>query len=80
MAQYRYTAYIVPLPGRAYQVVFPAIPEIITFGESVEEARAMAQDALRCHLEGLMKDGEPIPIEEESPQGTLIRETVAVSL
>ncbi len=80
MAQYRYTAYIVPLPGRAYQVVFPAIPEIITFGESVEEARAMAQDALRCHLEGLMKDGEPIPIEEEALQGTLIKETVAISL
>jgi predicted RNase H-like HicB family nuclease len=80
MAQYRYTAYIVPLPGRTYQVVFPAIPEIITFGESVEEARAMAQDALRCHLEGLMKDGEPIPIEEEAPQETLIKETVAISL
>ena len=23
MAQYRYAAYIVPLPGRAFQVVFP---------------------------------------------------------
>ncbi len=80
MAQYRYTAYIVPLPGRAYQVVFPAIPEIITYGDTVEEARAMAQDALRCHLEGLVKDGEPMPVEEDTPREPLIRETVAISL
>jgi predicted RNase H-like HicB family nuclease len=38
-------------------VVFPAIPEIVTFGRSLEEARRMAADALKCHLEGLIKDG-----------------------
>jgi predicted RNase H-like HicB family nuclease len=61
MIQDRFTVYFEPLPDGTYQVVYPAIPEIITGGSTLEEARAMAHDALRCHLEGLMKDGEPIP-------------------
>ena len=28
------------------------------------EAREMARDAIRCHLEGLKKDGERIPDEK----------------
>jgi predicted RNase H-like HicB family nuclease len=40
--------------------VSPTFPEIVTFGRSLDEARAMARDALRCHLEGLRKDGESI--------------------
>lgn len=57
----------------------PAVPEIITFGTSLAEARATAQDALRCHLEGLLKDGEPAPVER-GPLGEPVKETVAVSL
>lgn len=63
MADYHYTVYFEPLAEGGYQVVFPAIPEIITYGASLEEARRMAADALRCHLEGLLKDGEGIPVE-----------------
>ena len=62
MADYNYTVYFQPLPEGGYQAVFPAIPEIITFGDTLEEARTMAQDALRCHLEGLIQDGEPPPL------------------
>ncbi|MFZ0890760.1 MAG: type II toxin-antitoxin system HicB family antitoxin [Candidatus Binataceae bacterium] len=79
MANYRYTVYFQPLPEGGYQAVFPAIPEIVTFGNSLEEARAMAQDALRCHLEGLLKDRGPLPVER-GPWGEPVKETVAVSL
>jgi predicted RNase H-like HicB family nuclease len=44
-----------------YQVIVPAFPEIITFGPTIEDARDMAADAVRCHVEGLLKDGLPIP-------------------
>jgi predicted RNase H-like HicB family nuclease len=45
----------------SFAVVFPALPEIVTFGRTLDEARAMASDALRCHLEGLRKrNGVPI--------------------
>lgn len=79
MAEYRYTAYFEPNEEGGYSVVFPAIPEIVTFGRTLAEAKAMANDALRCHLEGLMKDGEPLP-EEHGIGGRLVREEVAVSL
>ena len=79
MADYNYTVYFEPLPEGGYQVVFPSIPEIVTFGNSLEEARRMAVEALRCHLEGLLKDGDGIPIET-TPLGEPIKETVAISI
>lgn len=78
-ASYRYTAYFEPQTDGSFAVVFPAFPEIVTFGRTLDEARAMARDALRCHLEGLRKDGEPIP-SETRPAGHPIREEVAVAL
>jgi predicted RNase H-like HicB family nuclease len=63
MADYHYTVYFEPLAEGGYQVVFPSFPEIVTFGGTLEEARRMAAEALRCHLEGLIKDGETVPVE-----------------
>ena len=36
----------------------PAIPEICTYGETLEEAHQMAQDAIRCFLESAAIMGE----------------------
>jgi len=60
-------------PG--YQVTVPLLPGLITYGRTLAEAREMAQDAIRCHLEGLQKDGERIPDEEST-----IQEKVRVAL
>jgi predicted RNase H-like HicB family nuclease len=49
-------------PG--YPVTVPLLPGVITYGRTLDEAREMARDAIRCHLEGLRKDGEPIPNEK----------------
>jgi antitoxin HicB len=49
--------------GRGYQVTVPLLPGLITYGRTLGEAREMAADAIRVHLEGLRKDGEPIPDE-----------------
>jgi predicted RNase H-like HicB family nuclease len=76
---YRYTVYFEPQTDGSFAVVFPAFPEIVTFGRTLDEARAMARDALRCHLEGLRKDGAAIPIETP-PAGEPIREEVVVAL
>jgi antitoxin HicB len=48
---------------RGYQVTVPLLPGLITYGRTLGEAREMAADAIRVHLEGLRKDGEPIPDE-----------------
>jgi antitoxin HicB len=46
-----------------YQVTVPLLPGLITYGRTLAEAREMAADAIRVHIEGLRKDGEPIPDE-----------------
>ena len=61
MKIYSYTVLYEPLEEGGYNVIVPAIPEICTFGESLEEAREVAKDAIRCYLESAIKLGEPIP-------------------
>ncbi len=64
MKQYQYTVLFEPQED-GYNVIVPAIPEICTFGETLKEARAMAEDAIRCYLESALKHGEPIPTDAE---------------
>ena len=64
MRQYEYTVFHERQTG-GYNVIVPAIPEICTFGEALEEARTMAEDAIRCYLESALKHGEPIPADTE---------------
>ncbi len=51
------------------------LPEICTFGVNLDEARAMAEDAIRCFLESALKHGESIPRDEDPTT-----ERLAVSL
>lgn len=48
-----------------YVVTVPALPGLVTEGRTLEEARRMAEDAIRCHVESLIEDGEPVPVEQE---------------
>ncbi len=44
----------------------------MTQGETIEEAIAMAKDAIRLHVEMLRAEGEPVPTEREHPQAIII--------
>jgi predicted RNase H-like HicB family nuclease len=44
-----------------YGVSFPDLPGCITAGTTLDEARAMAVEALALHLKGLAEDGEAAP-------------------
>jgi predicted RNase H-like HicB family nuclease len=44
-----------------FGVSFPDFPGIATAGIDLDDARAMAEEALAFHIEGLVEDGEPIP-------------------
>jgi len=48
-------------PDSDYGVNFPDFPGCITAGSTLDEARAMAAEALEFHVEGMIEDGEPIP-------------------
>ncbi len=58
------TAYVAILrkqPGSDYGVDFPDFPGCVTAGQTLDEARRMASEALLFHIEGMIEDGEPIP-------------------
>ena len=48
-----------------YQVHIPALPEIVTWGRTLEEAKANAQEALECVVESMRETGEPSPPDVE---------------
>ena len=70
--EYAYTAVFEPAEEGGYVVTFPTIPNLATQAESLDEARAMAVDCLRCYLEGRVKDGLPLP-ESERKRTTCVR-------
>ena len=61
MRRCEFTVLYEPLPDGGYDAMVPAIPEICTFGETMEEARQMVEDALRCYLESAAQRNETIP-------------------
>jgi predicted RNase H-like HicB family nuclease len=77
--EYAFTAVFEPAEEGGYVVTFPAIPELATQGESLDEARAMAADCLRCYLEARSKDGLPLPQSEQDHTGAILSQ-VKVSL
>ena len=78
-AQYRYTVVFDPEPEGGFTVTCPALPGLVSYGESLEEARAMATDAIQGYLESLRELGRPIPSDDRLDQDTL-RDQIAVSL
>ena len=44
-----------------YGVSFPDLPGCVTAGSTLDEARAMAAEALALHLEGIVADGDAVP-------------------
>lgn len=74
-----YTVIFESLEEGGYMVVVPALPGIVTFGENLDSAREMAVDAIKCHLEGLYKDGEPLPADIKI-KAEPIKEKLSISL
>ena len=73
MSEYQYTIILHPdTEEGGYTVTVPALPGCITQGETLEEAIAMAKDAIRLHIEGLIAEGESVPEEQEHPQAIVI--------
>lgn len=61
-----FTVLFQPAEEGGFNVLVPALPGCVTQGDSLEEARAMAIDAIECYLGSLKKDGEEIPTESDS--------------
>ena len=60
-SEYSFTVLFEPAAEGGYVVTCPALPGLVTEGDTLAEARRMARGAIRAYLESLRKDGEPIP-------------------
>ena len=64
MIEYNYTVLFEPAEEGGFVVTCPALPGLVTEGDTLEEARAMAEDAIRGYIESLRKDNLPIPSDK----------------
>ena len=78
--EYRYTVLFEPAEEGGYVVTCPSLPGLVTEGDTLEEARAMAADAIRGYLEALSKDDSPFPLEDRESIAGVMKETVAVAI
>ena len=68
--QREFDVVIMAEPEGGYSVFVPELPSVATQGETIEEARTNAQEAIEGYLEVMHDDGLPIP--------TVHRDRVAV--
>ena len=61
-----YTFVFNPEPEGGYTVTCPALPGLVTYGETLDEARRMALDAMDGLIEVMLEKREPIP-ESDTP-------------
>jgi antitoxin HicB len=69
-----FTVILEPQPEGGYTVRVPALPEVVTEGDTEAEALAMAQEAIRLVLDHRRKHG--IAISKDMPP-TLRKVTIA---
>jgi antitoxin HicB len=62
-----YTFVFNPEPEGGYTVTCPALPGLVTYGETLDEARVMARDAMEGLIEVMREKGETVP-ESDPPE------------
>jgi predicted RNase H-like HicB family nuclease len=61
---YNFTVLFTPAEEGGYVVTCPALAGIVTEGDTFEEAREMAADAIAGYVEVLVKHNQPIPSDD----------------
>jgi antitoxin HicB len=65
---YRYTILLTPEEEGGFTVTAPFFPGLVTYGETREEAVAMARDAAEGLLLVKLEYSDPIPAEGDAPE------------
>jgi predicted RNase H-like HicB family nuclease len=79
MTEHRYTVLFEPAEEGGYVAICPALPGLVTEGETLDETREMVRDAIHGYLESLAKDGIAAP-DDVALRGDPVKEEVAVAL
>jgi antitoxin HicB len=79
LSEYSFTVFFEPAAEGGYVVSCPALPGLVTEGDTLAEARKMAKDAIRAYVESLRKDGAPIP-KDLKPLAEPVKETLKIAI
>ena len=77
--RYSYKILLTKEEEGGYMVTVPALPGCITQGDNIEEAMAMAQEAIELYIEELQARGEKIPDNSNTLEYSLNLETALSS-
>lgn len=66
MKTYTFRTIIEPDDPKGYHGFVPTLPGLHTCGDTIKEVKTNLKEAIRCHVDGLLKDHLPIPEEEET--------------
>ena len=66
MENYTFRILIEPDRPSGYHGFVPLLRGVHTCGKTIEEVKKNLKEAIKCHIQGLMKDKQPIPKEEET--------------
>lgn len=66
MDLYTFRTIVEPEEGGGYHGFVPLLRGLHTYGDSLDEVKLNLKDAIKCHIQGLLKDNEQIPQEEEA--------------
>ena len=64
MTTYQFTV-VMESDEEGYHAYVPVLPGCHTFGATLDEARVNIAEAITLHIESMVQDGEPVPIEHE---------------
>lgn len=64
---YRVPLVFTPQPEGGYTVTSPALPELLTEGDTLEEAQANVRDAFEAVVELYQEEGRPLPASISLP-------------
>jgi len=66
MKIFSFRSIIEPDDPNGYHGFVPILKGLHTCGDTIEEVKKNLEDAIRCHVAGLLKDGLEVPKEQET--------------
>ena len=63
--EYSYTVLFEPAEEGGYVAFCPALPGLVTEGDTYAEVRTRVKEAIEGYVESLQKDGLPIPADKK---------------
>jgi predicted RNase H-like HicB family nuclease len=63
---YTFRVIIEPDEPSGYHGFIPLLKGVHTYGETIEEVRNNLKEAIKCHIQGMLKDKQAIPQEEKA--------------